>query len=84
MVKGVSRQVILVKSPDPELFEQAIFIVRADAKGVTEEELLKQARQAARGHSRESKRRKLYYYGPAWACCGAVLTGIVWLLTAIF
>ena len=27
MVKGISRQVILVHSPDPKLFEQAIFIL---------------------------------------------------------
>ena len=31
MVKGISRQVILVHSPDPKLFEQAIFILRDDA-----------------------------------------------------
>ena len=31
MVKGVTRQVIVVKSPDPKLFEQAIFIMREDA-----------------------------------------------------
>ena len=31
MVKGISRRVILVKSPDPRLFEEAIFIVREDA-----------------------------------------------------
>ena len=45
MVKGVSRQVIVVPSPDPELFEQAIFILRDDAvaKGVSDEMLLKQA-----------------------------------------
>ena len=28
MVKGITRQVILVKSPDPKLFEEAIFIVK--------------------------------------------------------
>ena len=27
MVKGISRQVIVVHSPDPKLFEQAIFIL---------------------------------------------------------
>ena len=27
MVQGVSRQVIVVRSPDPRLFEQAIFIL---------------------------------------------------------
>ena len=31
MVKGVSRQVILVRPPEPKLFEQAIFILRDDA-----------------------------------------------------
>ena len=38
MVKGTSRRVIVVDSPDPKLFEQAIFIVRNDAftqEGVT-------------------------------------------------
>ena len=27
MVKGISRQVIVVHAPDPKLFEQAIFIL---------------------------------------------------------
>ena len=44
MVKGVTRQVVVVRSPDPELFEQAIFIVRGDgAHTITEEEVLRQA-----------------------------------------
>ena len=32
MVKGVSRRVIVVKSPDPRLFEQAIFLLRPYAQ----------------------------------------------------
>ena len=45
MVKGISRQVIMVHSPDPKLFEQAIFILKEDAaqNGVTDEALLKEA-----------------------------------------
>ena len=31
MVKGITRQVILVKSPDPKLFEEAIFLVKEEA-----------------------------------------------------
>ena len=31
MVKGVTRQVVVVKSPDPKLFEQAIFLLREEA-----------------------------------------------------
>ena len=33
VVKGVSRQVIVVKEPDPRFFEQAIFILKEDAFG---------------------------------------------------
>ena len=43
MVKGISRQVIVVQNPDPELFEQAIFILKEDARPVTDEALLKEA-----------------------------------------
>ena len=54
MVKGTNRQVIVVRSPDPELFEQAIFLLRPDAQqtcNVTQDELLRQAQAAARGYS---------------------------------
>ena len=52
MVKGISKQVIVVRSPDPRFFEQAIFIVREDAlgrEGVTDEEILKEAKHGANG-----------------------------------
>ena len=49
MVKGISRQVIVVRGTDPKLFEQAIFILREDAKEVTEQQLLKEAKQAVEG-----------------------------------
>ena len=83
MVKGISKQVILVHSPGEELFEQAIFILKDDAveKGITDEMLLQQARQAIRGGG--GKKRKLWLYGPVWAGGGAVLTGLLWLITAI-
>ena len=82
MVKGVSRQVIVVHSPDPKLFDQAIFILKDEAvqQGITEEALLKEAEQVIRG---PHKKRKLNLYGPAWACGGALVTGIVWLLTIL-
>ena len=82
MVKGVSRQVIVVHSPDPKLFDQAIFILKDEAveQGITEEALLKEAQQVIRGPQRK---RKLYLYGPAWACGGALATGLVWLLTVL-
>ena len=84
MVKGISRQVIVVHSPDPALFEQAIFILKDKAveQGVTDEELLKQAQKAI--HSAGGgKRPKLWFYGPVWACGGALVTGIAWLLSVL-
>ena len=85
MVKGVSRQVIVMQSPDKKLFEQAIFILKDDAveQGITDEILMKEARRAIHGISKEKSRRKLYLYGPAWACGGAVITGLVWLVTGL-
>ena len=82
MVKGISRQVIVVQSPDKKLFEQAIFILKEDAVGVTEEALMKEAQQMIRNPKLDGK-RKLFYFGPAWACAGAVLTGIAWIVTAL-
>ena len=85
MVKGISRQVIVVHSPDPKLFEQAIFILKDDvvSQGITDELLLKEAHQAIRSSCSPGNRRKLSMYGPAWAAGGAVLTGLAWLMTAM-
>lgn len=85
MVKGISRQVIVVHSPDPKLFEQAIFILKEDAarNGVTEEALLKEAEQAIRIRERIPKNRKLSYYGAFWTAVGAMVTGLLWLGTIL-
>ena len=80
MVKGISRQVIVVQSPDKKVFEQAIFIVKENVPDVTDEMLLKEARKAIR---QPLKERRLKYYGPVWACGGAMATGLVWLLTSV-
>ena len=76
MVKGISRQVILVHSPDKKLFEQAIFILRDDAKEVTEEMLLKEAERAIRFPQAKGK-----WCGPLWAAGGAAVTGLVWVIS---
>lgn len=85
MVKGISRQVIVVHSPDPKLFEQAIFILKDDVvtQGITDELLLKEAQQAVRGSMRTEKKRKLSMYGPVWAAGGAALIGLAWLITSV-
>ena len=85
MVKGISKQVILVHGPDTEIFEQAIFILKDNAlgeDGVTDDLLLKEAQKLIRA-SGEGKKRKLLLYGPVWACFGAMLTAIAWILSAV-
>ena len=85
MVKGISRQVIVVHAPDPKLFEQAIFILKDDVgEGITDEALLKEARSAIRENAdRPGKKRHFYLYGAVWASGGALITGLIWLLTVL-
>ena len=83
MVKGISRQVIVVEAPEPKLFEQAIFILKegaAGTDGVTDEALLKEAKALIRGGHGMSKSRSSWL-GPVWACGGAGITALIWLLS---
>lgn len=81
MVKGISRQVIVVHSPDPKLFDQAIFILKEDAaqNGITDDALLKEAERAIHLGGHMPKKRQLIYYGAFWSSMGAMAMGLVWL-----
>ena len=84
MVKGISRQVIVVRSPDRKLFEEAIFLLNDKAigqEGVTDQQLLKEAKRSFQ-NSRKKKHFRLLACGPVWALAGAAFTGMIWLLTA--
>ena len=79
MVKGTTRQVIVVKSPEPKLFDQAIFLVRDDALtngGITEEALLKEARQVC------TKPNSVLpiYHKLVWFAGGAATSALFWFL----
>lgn len=82
MVKGISRQVIVVQAGTEEIFDQAIFILKDKvvAQGVTDELLLKQAQKAIQSRTRGKKKRSLWAYGPVWACSGAAIASLFWLL----
>ena len=73
MVKGVSRQVIVMHSPDPELFDQAIFILKDSAvsKGVTEDTLMKEAKRLL-NTGRYENRGKASVVEPFWISVGAM------------
>ena len=86
MVKGVSRQVIVVHAPDPKLFDQAIFILRDDAVcggGITNEALLKEANRII-AVSNGGKRRLNIFACALWASVGAMVTAVAWVVTAFF
>ena len=74
MVRGTSRRVIVVESPDTNLFEQAIFIVRNDAlskDGVTAQQLVDEACRVARSYTRSRTARAGRCCGAARPCSGA-------------
>lgn len=84
MVKGISKQVIVVHAPEPKLFEQAIFILSENVLehgGVTDEMLLQEAKKIVRDAVPGKKKRRIY--GPVWACGGAATMGLLWLLSLI-
>lgn len=84
MVKGISRQVIVVHSPEPKLFEQAIFILKDEAvrdTGVTDEELMKEAKRLM--GSDGNKRKRFLLWGSLWAAGGASVTAAVWALSML-
>ncbi len=80
MVKGTSRQVIVVHAPEEKLFDQAIFILRDGAvgEGITDDALLREAR--AYLNSPMKKRRSWLHNGPAWGAAGA---GLAWLVAML-
>lgn len=84
MVKGISRQVIVVNAPDQKLFEQAIFILKDEAvgQGITDEMLLKSADKLLRS-TQNGKKPGLLRYGWIWASAGALVTGFVWLMSTL-
>ena len=61
MVKGVTRQVVVVRCPDARYFEEATFLLREDILGTTESDrVLKDACRAADAYIREhAEQRKL-------------------------
>ena len=84
MVKGISKQVIVVNSPDKKMFDQAIFILSDEAmkeEGVSNEELLRHAKALINKPKIAQVRSP--YMGFVFALSGAILTGTVWLLTIL-
>ncbi|MBQ4566322.1 MAG: hypothetical protein IJA48_08225 [Oscillospiraceae bacterium] len=85
MVKGTTRQVVVVRNPDRQFFEQAIFLLKEDAlekHGLGERELLDEARRLSSCEISQKSRRKPH--SPAfWLGLGAFPVAAGWLLTIL-
>ena len=81
MVKGTSRQVIVVHAPEEKLFDQAIFILKEGAVGeggISDEALLREAKSYL--DPPVHRRRKWLHNGPVWGAAGA---GLAWLIAML-
>lgn len=83
VVKGTNRRVVVVRSPDERIFEQAIFIIRDDylkKEPDGAKRLLEEARRAASAYAvraRGTYRRRTFR--PIYALGGAAAVLIAWL-----
>jgi len=89
MVKGVTRRVIVIKSPDRKIFDEAIFIVKEDAlhdPGVSADDIIKEAQDVADNYIRNNlKPNRLPKLPPgAYVLIGAGFTGMIWFLARLF
>ncbi len=83
MVKGVSKQVVVVK-PLQSMFEEAIFILKEETVGVDAEQVLSQARAVANEYvSEHCEWKQMRYHAPLWFLIGALSTGVLWVLCTI-
>ena len=87
VVKGTSKRVVVVKSPDARFFEQAIFILREDILGKgggSSGNVLKEAQKVADDYVRsftEERKPVFRNFPPAFfAAIGAVAGGLICIL----
>lgn len=79
MVRGAAKRAVIVRPADSKLFEQAIFIVAEEgvASGMSQGDLLQEARRIAGCYAPRARRKKSP--APGWMfAAGAGLTGCLW------
>ena len=90
VVKGISKRIIVVKPPDPKIFEQAIFVVREDfagQTGISERELLRQARASINGYLLPGERKYRlmpWLRGVIYAAAGAAGAALMWVMVQMY
>lgn len=87
MVKGVARRVIMVNSPEPKLFEQAIFLVREEAfHNGAPDQVLKEAERIAKSclHRQSGSSHHDLWPRVLTFLCGGGLASLAWFLVIFY
>ncbi len=90
MIKGVNRQVVEISQTQCEYFEKVLFFIKPEYSAVSEGDLKERATIIAQSvgmppAARLKKNKlKLALNMSAAACGGAVVSGIVFLMTSFF
>ena len=84
VVKGTNKRIVVVKSPDPKVFEEAIFVVKEDFLGRRgHADALKEAQEVARAYIRgavSKSKRNLHFSPLICGLIGALLSTAALLL----
>lgn len=87
VVKGVSKRVIVVKSPDQDIFDEAIFIVKEDIlqkSGVSQRDVLREAQRVANEYVRKNVSGKVSKTAripaPVFAVIGALIASVIFVI----
>ena len=81
MVKGMTRRVVVVKSPDKNLFDEAVFFLCDDAdRGVSSDQIVSEAQAIANSFTRDGfcVRNLVRLRTALWAILGAAAASLVW------
>ena len=89
LVKGVSRRVVVIKSPEGKFFEQAIFILKDDlsasgGRGSVDivREACRIASSCTQGYDKQRLLKRIP--PPVFAVLGAAAASAIWVLTLLF
>lgn len=88
LVKGTNRHVIVVRSPDPQVFEEAIFVLREEyLRGRRAEQAMEEARRTASEYLRKQgapERRRSRFRNILFALAGVLAISAAWIAMRLF
>lgn len=84
MVKGVSKRIVHIKAGKSQHFSEAIFILKEEVHGISEDELIKEALSIAEeSRGRVRKISKKTASNLCFGVLGALLMSVFWILSTI-